>query len=196
MLPAGNYSYEVRLRGELIAFEDGRYDAATIVAARRSTDGLSRHQVEAALDAEHRICRLTLSYASSLFTRKATYDAVQDDLRGRVSGLSGRNEIAVKLGRFREVDAAGFIVFRALIIDHVRERGNARWIGRVAVIDPNTLVAASVKHNCARLENSDNSWIYEARMGDTEQIDLDQTGRILRRSDNRGITAELTSTST
>jgi hypothetical protein len=193
MLPLGNCSYEVRLRGELIAFEDSRYDAALIVAARRSADGLSRHQVEAALDAKHRICRLTLSYSSSLFTRKASYDAVEDDLRGRVSGLAGRNEIAVKLGRFREVDAAGFIIFRALIIDHVRERGNAHWTGRVAIIDPNTLVAASVKHNCARRENSENCWIYEPRMGDKEQIDLDQAGRILRRSDNRGITAELIS---
>jgi hypothetical protein len=196
MLPVGNCSYQIRLHGQLIAFEDSRCDAAKIVAARRSADGVSRHQVEAALDAEHRIYRLTLSYSSSLFTRKASYDVVQDDLRGRISGLAGPNEIVIKLGRFHEVDAGGFLIFRALIIDHVRWRGSAHWTGRVAVIDPNTLVAASVKQNCVWRDNSENSWTYEPRMGDREQIQLDSAGRILQRSDNRGVTAELMTTGT
>jgi hypothetical protein len=191
MLPTGNYSYEIRLHGELVAFEDSRFDAAMIVASRRSADGLSRHQVEAALNPEHRVYRVTLSYSSSLFTRKASYDAVEDNLRGRISGLAGRNEIVVKLGRFREVDAAGFLIFRALIIGHVLQRGDERWTGRVAVIDPNTLAAASVKQNCARRNTSGHSWIYEPRMGDTEQIEMDEAGRIVRRRDNRGVTAEL-----
>jgi hypothetical protein len=61
----------------------------------------------------------------------------------------------------------------------------------VAVIDPNTLAAASLKQNCARRNRSEHSWIYESRMGDTEQIELDEAGRLVRRSDNRGLTAEL-----
>jgi hypothetical protein len=191
MLPIGNCAYEIRLDGELVAFEDSSFDPALIVASRRSTDGLSRHMVEAALDADHRVSRVTLSYSSSLFTRKATYEAVEDNLCGRISGLAGRNEVLVKLGRFREVDAAGFLIFRALIIGHVRLRGDERWTGRVAVIDPNTLTAASVKHNCARRSNSEHFWIYEPRMGDAEQIELDQAGRIVRRRDSRGLTAEL-----
>jgi hypothetical protein len=191
VLPYGNCAYEIRLHGELVALEDSRFDAATIVASRRSADGLSRHQVEVALDAEQRVCRITLSYSSSLFTRRASYDAGEDDLRGRVSGLAGRNEIVVKLGRLREIDVAGFLIFRALIIDHVRRRGEARWTGRVAVIDPNTLAPASIKQNCARRENLEYSWIYEPRMGDAEQIELDQAGRIVHRRDDRGITAEL-----
>jgi hypothetical protein len=191
MLPTGNYSYEIRLHGELVAFEDSRFDAAMIVASRRSADGLSRHQVEAALNPEHRVYRVTLSYSSSLFTRKASYEAVEDNLRGRISGLAGRNEIVVKLGRFREVDAAGFLIFRALIIGHIRLRGDEHWTGRVAVIDPNTLAAASVKQNCAQRNSSERSWIYEPRMGDTEHIELDEAGRIIRRRDNRGVTAEL-----
>jgi hypothetical protein len=191
MLPTGNYSYEIRLNGELIAFEDTRFDAAMIVAARRSADGLSRHQVEATLDPEHRVHRVMLSYSSSLFTRKASYEAVEDNLRGRISGLSGRNEIVVKLGRFREIDAAGFLIFRALIIAHVRLRGDQRWTGRVTVIDSSTLAAASVKQNCARRNGSERSWTYEPRMGDTEHIELDGTGRIVHRHDNQGITAEL-----
>ncbi len=191
MLPIGNYSYEIRLNGELVAVEDTRFDAAMIVAVRRSANGFSRHQVEAALNPEHRVYRVTLSYSSSLFTRKASYDAVEDNLRGRISGLAGRNEIVVKLGRFREIDAAGFLIFRALIIAHVRLRGDERWTGRVAVIDSSTLAAASVKQNCARRNGSERSWTYEPRMGDSEHIELDEAGRIVHRRDNRGITAEL-----
>jgi hypothetical protein len=191
MLPIGNYSYEIRLNGELVAFEDTRFDAAMIVAARRSANGLSRHQVEAALNPEHRVCRVTLSYSSSLFTRKASYEAVDDNLRGHIVGLAGRNEIVVKLGRFREIDAADFLIFRALIIAHVRLRGDEPWTGRVAAIDSSTLAAASVKQNCARRNGSERSWTYEPRMGDSEHIELDEAGRIVHRHDNRGITAEL-----
>jgi hypothetical protein len=191
MLPIGNYSYEIRLNGELVAVEDTRFDATMIVAARRSADGLSRHQVEAALNPEHRMYRITLSYSSSLFTRKASYEAVDDNLRGHIVGLAGRNEIVVKLGRFREIDAAGFLIFRALIIAHARLRGDQHWTGRVAVIDSSTLAAASVKQNCARRNGSERSWTYEPWMGDSEHIELDEAGRIVHRRDNRGITAEL-----
>ena len=54
---AGNYSYLIRFDGEVVAFEDSRVDTASIVASRRSADGLNRHRVEAALDNEYRICR-------------------------------------------------------------------------------------------------------------------------------------------
>lgn len=191
MLPVGNYSYEIRLDGEVVAVEDSRFEPALIVASRRSADGRSRHKVEAALDGDYRVCRVTLSYLSSLFTRKARYEAMEDNLRGRISGLAGRNEVVVKLGRFREVDVAPFVIFRALIIGHMRLRGDERWTGRVAVIDSNTLAASSVKQNCARRNNSGGAWIYEPGMGDTEQIELDEAGRIVRRRDNRGVTAEL-----
>jgi hypothetical protein len=194
ILPAGSYSYEIRHDGELLAFEESRLEGTTIIAARRSADGLSHNRVEAALDAELRVCRLTLSYSSSLFTRKATYEALEDNLRGRISAMAGHNELVVKLGRFREIDAAGFLVFRALIVGHMRRRGENRWTGRVAVIDANTLAAASIKQNCARRDGSQYEWIYEPRMGDTEQIELDEAGRIIHRHDNRGITADLVAT--
>jgi hypothetical protein len=190
MLPSGNYSYEIRLDGELIAYEDSNFDRALIVGSRRSADGRSRHKVEARLDADHHVRHVTLSYSSSLFTRKATYEAVDENLRGRVSGLAGRNEMVVALGRFREVDPAGFLIFRALIIGHICQRCEERWTGRVAVIDPNTLVPASIKQNCARRSISERSWIYEPRMGDREEIELDHEGRILRCRDNRGVSAE------
>ena len=189
MLPSGNYSYEIRLNGDVVAFEDSRLEDDLIVASRRAADGLSRHHVEAALKDDHTVYRATLSYTSSLFTRKASYEAMGDNFRGRISGLAGSNEIVVKLGRFREVEVAGFLIFRALIIDHVRLRGDQRWTGRVALVDPNTLAAASVKQNCARLNGSGRSWIYEPRMGDREEIELDEAGRIVYRLDNRGISA-------
>ncbi|HJU12816.1 MAG TPA: hypothetical protein VJ728_18175 [Candidatus Binataceae bacterium] len=192
MLPTGIYAYEIRLNGALIASEECRFDAVTISASQRSADGLSRRTVEAALDSEHRVHHITLSYSSSLFTRKARYEAVEGNLRGRISGLSSRNEVVVTLGRYREVDP-GFLIFRALIIAHMRSRGEQRWTGRVAVIDPNTLAAASFKQTCTRHKDSEFCWIYEPRMGDAEQIELDDAGRIVRRRDNRGATAELIS---
>jgi hypothetical protein len=190
MLPIGNYSYEIRFDGRLVAVEDSRWEGSTIVASRRSADGFSRLNVEAAVDTDGRVGRVALSYSSNLFTRKASYEATEDNLRGRISGLAGNNEIEVKLGRFREVDAAGFMIFRALIIAHLRLRAVDRWTGRVAVIDPNTLAAASVKQSCAR-HRSELSWIYEPGMGEAEQIELDQTGRIIRRRDNRGTSVQL-----
>jgi hypothetical protein len=191
MLPIGKYSYETRLDGQTIAFEEISYDPPLLVSSRRSTDGLRRHQVQATLDAGDRVCRVFLSYWSSLFTRKASYEVVEESLRGRISGLASGNEVVIQLGRFREVDPAEFLVFRALILGHVRQRQDERWTGRVAVIDPNTLLAASVKHHCARRSVSDRSWIYERRMGDAEEIELDEAGRILRCRDNRGVTSKL-----
>jgi hypothetical protein len=191
MLPIGKYEYEIRLEGELVAVEQSSFDAATIIAARRSADGRSRHRLEAALDTDNCVRSVKLSYTSSLFTRKASYETVDDHFSGRISGVAGRNEVAVKLGRFHEVDVAGFLIFRALIIGHVRLRGVEPWTGRVAVVDPNTLAVALIKQNCARRNHSDDSWIYEPGMGDAEQIELDQAGRIVRRRDNRGLTAEL-----
>jgi hypothetical protein len=191
MLPIGNYSYQIRRDGQLVAFEDSRFDTSLIVASCRSADGISRHKLEAVLDGQFRVRRVTLLYGSSLFTRKARYEVVEDNLRGQISGLAGRGEIVVKLGRFREVDPAGFVLFRALILGHVRMRGDERWTGRVAVIDPNTLAARSVKQSCARRNLPEHGWMYEPGMGDMEQIELDEAGRIVRRSDNRGIVAEL-----
>lgn len=190
MIASGDYTYQIRFNGEVVAFEETHCQPALIVASRRSVDG-SRHTLEAALDADHRACRVSVSYSTSLFTRKATYEAVEDILRGHIIGLAARNEVTVTLGRFREVDAAGFLIFRALTISHVRTRGEDRWTGRVAVIDPTTLGAASSKQSCFRQSNAEYSWIYEARMGDTEQIELDQQGHILHRRDRRGLTTEL-----
>jgi hypothetical protein len=193
MLPTGNCSYEIRRDGEVIAWEQSNFDPPRIVASRRSADGHNEHRLEAWLDAGHRVQRLFLSYSATLFTRKATYEVVDDNLRGRISGVAGTDEMVVRLGRFREVDPAGFLIFRALIISHVRERQNERWTGRVAVIDASTLAATSVKQTCARQKLSWYSWTYEPRLGDREEIELDEAGRVRWCHDNRGTTAKLVS---
>jgi len=191
MLPAGDYRYEIKHKGEILVLEEGRLDGNTIVATRRSADGRNRHEVEAELDHDRRLHRVSLRYSSSLFTRKAAYQAVAGEFRGYVTALAGRNEIVVKLGLFGEADVAEFVIFRALILDHVRERRQQRWTGRVAVIDASTLVAASLKHDCKQLDGPGRSWSYEARMGEAEEIEIDEGGRILRRRDSRGLLSEL-----
>jgi hypothetical protein len=193
LLAAGDYSYEIRRAGSLVATEEARVGGGTIVGARRAAEGSSLHEVEAVLSPDGTVARVSLRYSSSLFKRSANYVAENDTLRGSVSAQASRNEVIVKLGRFREVDAGGLMLFRALIIAHMRARGQAHWTGRVAAIDSNTLVAALIKHNCRRLDEAGKQWAYELRMGDAEQIDLDDAGTIVRRRDNRGLEGLLVS---
>lgn len=192
LLSAGEYRYEIRRGRDPIASERVRFVGGIINGSRRMADGLSHYEVEATVDAEASVQRVSVRYESSLFRRNVTYEADGEMLRGSVSALAGRNEVVIKLGRFREVDAAGFVIFRALTIAHLRARGTPRWTGRVAVIDPATLVASSMKQNCRRDDESGRHWTYEPRMGDVEEIELDEAGKIVRRRDNRGIETVLT----
>jgi len=88
---------------------------------------------------------------------------------------------------------ADMVIFRALTIAHIRERGQTRWTGRVAAIDPNTLVAATSKQSCRQRGNDPHVWIYEPRMGDSEEIEIDDSGLVIRRRDSRGIETVLVS---
>jgi hypothetical protein len=187
MIPAGDYRYELRRDGETIAIEQARLVENSITAARRSADGRVRHELEAALGSGGVITRVAIRYTSALFNRNAVYEAAAEDLRGSVSAMAGRNEVIVKLGRFREIDPAGFAFARALTIAHLRARGQPRWTGRVAVIDSGTLVAASVKQNCRARDGAGLLWVYEARMGDAEELEIDDSGKLLLRRDNRGV---------
>jgi len=190
ILPAGEYRYEIRRGAELVAIEEDSLDERGIRGVRLSANSSSRFEAEAELDDAGRVRRLAVRYARGPFTRDASYEVADDFLRGSVSALAGRNVVAVKLGRFREVDT-DLILFRALILAHLRERGEPRWTGRVAMIDSATLVAAVYKQSCHRLGSGGNLWIYETRMGDSEQIEIDPAGRIQSRRDNRGIEATL-----
>ena len=175
----GAYRYELRRRDVRIAIEEARIEQHAISVRRRDSDGRTLHHAAAILDTAAKVSAIELRYSSALFTRDARYRADGESFRGSVSAQAGRTEIVIKLGRFGEVEVTGMTVFRALILAHARARGQSRWTGRVAVIDPSSLVAVSLKQTC-RLGRSAESWLYEARMGDLEEIDLDESGRIVR----------------
>ncbi len=189
-LAFGSLAYEIRLAGEAVAREETTFDGRKIAGHRKSIDGSSRYEVEAELSQEGIVRRVRLRYERGPFSRNALYEAADDFLRGSVSALGGRNAVTTKLGRFREVDA-DFLIFRALTLAHVRARGQTRWTGRVATIDSATLVASSNKQSARCDDASGLRWIYEPRMGDSEEIRIDPEGRILLRADNRGREARL-----
>jgi len=191
ILPAGAYRYELRRAGAVLATENARLAVGVLEAERVSADSMSRLAVEAALDATGSVSHISLRYVANLFKRNATYEADGENFRGSVSAMAGRNEIVIKLGRFHEVEVSGLVLFRALIVARLRARGQLRWTGRVAVIDSSTLVAASLKQNCRSAGDDGLRWLYEPRMGDAEEIELDDAGRIVRRRDDRGTEAVL-----
>jgi hypothetical protein len=186
LIAPGEYRYEIRRDGAILAVEEERYAAGAISGLRRTIDGANLHEVEASLDADENVRRVNVRYNRGLFKRSAVYEAADETLRGSVSAVASHNEVVVKLGRFREIDA-DLVLFRALILAHVRARGQAHWTGRVAIIDPNTLVAAALKQNCRRRDEAGLQWAWEARMGDAEEIELDSAGRIIRQRDSWGV---------
>jgi hypothetical protein len=192
LLPLGEYCYEIGRQGVLLGIEEAIFTNDTIRGSRRSPDGANSLEVAAALNAEGGIRQVKISYCRGFFKRNATYDASDETLRGSISALAGRNEIIVKLGRFREISGE-LALFRALLIARVRKRGTSRWTGRVAVIDPATLVAASLKQTCRASDDTGLRWVYEARMGDTEVIELDPEGRLIDRRASDGTTTILRS---
>jgi hypothetical protein len=179
-LPAGKYRYELRRGGELIAIEEETLGAGFMRGVRHTPDGLNRHEVEARLDAGGFIAAVAVRYSRGPFKRSANYEASGDLIRGHLIAAGGREEVSSKLGRMHEVDA-DLMLCKALIIAHVRARGQVRWIGRVATIDPNTLVASSPKQTYRRRDEAGRLWIFEPRMGDAEEFELDEAGRVVRR---------------
>ncbi len=190
LIPEGTYRYEIRRAGALVAVEEVRLAAGRMGGARITADGANRHEVEGEITADGAIARVALRYRRGMFKRDAVYAAVEETLRGSVSAMAGRNEVIVKLGRWRELDA-DLVICRALIIARSRARGQSRFTGRIAVIDPNTLVAASFKQTYSQQDAIGLRWHHEARMGETEEIELDADGRIVRMRDGWGVETRL-----
>ena len=188
----GDFRYEIRRAGEVIAIETESLAWGLIRGVRRPSSGSNLYEVEAELDDAGLVRRVAVSYSRGPFTRNATYESVDSFLRGNISTGGSRNDLATKLGRYGEVDA-DLVIFRALTISHIRERGQTRWTGRIAAIDPNTLVAATSKQSCRQRGIDPHSWIYEPRMGDAEEIEIDDSGVVLRRHDSRGVETVLVS---
>ncbi len=185
----GEYVYEIRDQGSPIAVETVRLSADLLSGMRRSSSG-NLYEVEARLDAGAIVQSIRLRYVRGPFSRTATYEAAADVLRGTITALGGRNTLEVKLGRFREVDA-GLTVFKALLIAHVRARGQNRWTARVAVIDPATLVAKSIKQSLYRVEAEPGKWLFEPAIGERETIVVDEAGRVLTHVTHGGVAAQL-----
>ena len=147
LIADGEFRYEIRKAGELIAVETETLAWGLIRGVRRPASGSNVYEIEADLDDAGIVRRIVASYTRGPFMRHATYESVDSFLRGNISTGGSRNELTAKLGRYGEVDA-DLVIFRALIIAHIRERKQTRWTGRVAAIDPNTLVAATSKQSC------------------------------------------------
>jgi hypothetical protein len=192
LIPDGEFRYEIRRAGELIATEEESLAAGKIRGVRHPASGSNVYEVEAELDPDALVSRVVVRYSRGPFVRNATYESADDFLRGNVSAMGSRNNLTTKLGRYREVDA-DLIIFRALTIAHIRARGQSRWTGRIAAIDANTLVAVTSKQTCRQRGNDPHVWIYEPRMGDSEEITIDDSGCVLRRHDARGIDTILVS---
>ena len=192
LIADGEFRYEIRKAGELIAVEAESLAWGLIRGTRRPVSGSNVYEIEAELDEAGLIRRVVASYSRGPFTRNASYESVDSFLRGNISTGGSRNDLTAKLGRYGEVDA-DLVIFRALIIAHIRERGQTRWTGRIAAIDPNTLVAITSKQSCRQRGNDPHLWIYEPRMGDAEEIEIDDSGIVLRRRDSRGVETVLVS---
>lgn len=185
MIPAGEYLYEIRRGADLIATEDDRFSGIEISGIRRFVGSSDSFEATATLDESWMVARVTARYSRGPFSRSAGYEANNDFLRGTVSAMGSRTVETAKLGRYREIDC-GLVLFKALMIAHTRERGQSRWTSRVATIDPSTLTAQTHKKTCRRKDGQDRIFIYEPRMGDAEEIEIDEAGRIVRIVDNTG----------
>ncbi len=191
IVPEGEYVYEIRDRATVLAVEKIQVGAGAVKGLRYSSEiGQNRYEVDAALDQQGLVQSIRLRYVRGPFSRSATYEAGAQTLHGVVTAMGGRNTLEVKLGRFREIDG-GLIIFKALLIAHVRSRGQTRWTARVAVIDPATLVAKSIKQSLYQVESEPLKWLFEPEIGERETIVLDATGRILSHTTRTGTSTVL-----
>lgn len=192
IIPQGEYVYEIRDQGRLVAIETVRFEAGQLSGERRSAEAAdNRHEVVARLDNDGLVQSIRLRYVRGPFTRSANYEAAGETLQGVVTAMGGRNTLEVKLGRFREIDG-GLTIFKALLIAHVRSRGQSRWTARVAVIDPATLVAKSIKQSVYQVEAEPGTWLFEPAIGERETIMVEESGRLLSHKTRTGVSTTLT----
>jgi hypothetical protein len=192
IIPEGEYAYEIRDHATVLAVEKIEVAAGSINGVRRSSElAENRYEVSATLDAQGLVQSVRLRYVRGPFSRSASYEAGADSLHGVITAMGGRNTLDVKLGRFREIDG-GLTIFKALLIAHVRGRGQNRWTARVTVIDPATLVAKSIKQSLYKVEAEAGKWLFEPEIGERETILIDDAGRILNHTTRTGISTVLT----
>ena len=185
MIPVGVYQYEMHRGADLVATEEDRFSNNEISGIRHFVGSSDSFEATATLDENGMVARLTARYSRGPFSRSASYEASADFIRGTISAMGSRIAETAKLGRYREIDC-GLVLFKALMIAHTRERGQSGWTSRVATIDPSTLTAQTHKKTCRKKDANERIFIYEPRMGDAEEIEIDDAGRIIRIADNTG----------
>jgi hypothetical protein len=186
ILPAGAYRLETRERDRLIAVETGTISAAGVAAARQVEGSDNRYEAAAELDESAQITALQLRYVRGPFARSARYELGPELMRGMLKVLAGYQAVEVKLGRFREVDG-GLLIFKALLVAHARGRGLRRWTGRVAIIDPATLLAKSIKQTLYQTDEAGLEWVLEPALGEREVLRIDSQGRLLSHATHQGL---------
>src|SRR5271157_5004597 len=100
LIADGDFNYDIRRAGELIAVEHEALAAGRIHGIRRPASGSNVYEVAADLDDAGLIRRIVVSYSRGPFTRNATYESADSFLRGNVSAMGGRNNLTTKLGRY------------------------------------------------------------------------------------------------
>ena len=75
LIAPGDYRYEIRRDGAILAVEEERYAPGAITGSRRTIDGANVHEVEALLDADETVKRVSVRYNRGLFKRSAVYEA-------------------------------------------------------------------------------------------------------------------------
>ena len=94
LIAPGAYRYEIRRSGAIQAIEEDRHSEGVISGSRRTIDGANLHEVEAQLDTDEAVARVTVRYNRGLFKRNAVYEASGDTLRGSVSAVASHNEVS------------------------------------------------------------------------------------------------------
>lgn len=187
ILPAGSYRLETHERDRLVAIETGTISATHLSGARQAAESAdNRYEAEADLDESAQVQALALRYVRGPFERSARYELGPELMRGNLKVLAGYQGIEVKLGRFREVDG-GLLIFKALLIAHARGRGQRRWTGRVAIIDPATLVAKSIKQTLYQTDDAGLEWVLEPALGEREVLRIDSRGWLLSHATQQGL---------
>src|SRR5579875_2653047 len=190
MIQVGEYRYQITFHGEIVAYELAWVSSGRVLSRREAVGTKDFYQVEAQLDPQGNIIEAQASSLSGLFTRSARYRVVNDVVEGSVRGVSAITPLEIGLGRFREIDF-DMAVFKALVISHLEQRGAEQWTGRVATVDPVTLVMRLVKHSYSRIGRAERIWRFEPAIGEIELIELDSEGRLVRREDEKGFKLKL-----
>src|SRR5260370_7860152 len=103
LIADGEFRYDIRRAGELIAVETETLAWGIIRGVRRPAIGSNVYEVEAELDDSGLVRRVSVSYSRGPFTRNAAYESIDSFLRGNISTGGSPNQLTTKLTRYADV---------------------------------------------------------------------------------------------